>query len=238
MKTIKLRKTAMSKYKPYYGNEFDWDEKYHFDDFWNFNLIVSVKKYLYETFHGKPNLNFLEIGCYQGMTTIWILENILTHETSKIHCVDLFSNDDYSELYPNSHLGKNVHQKNYEQHFLKNIELSELSHKVTIHKGPSYRELKSEELKENSFDAILIDGSHTAYDTLLDAAMSHHLLKSGGFMFFDDYHWKPDEFHWGTDTRPQTSPELGINSFVENFGIFYDVLEKDDTLPIVTLKKL
>src|SRR5689334_15173769 len=38
----------------------------------------------------KPRLRFLEIGCFEGRATRWFLENILTHRTSKIVCVDTF----------------------------------------------------------------------------------------------------------------------------------------------------
>jgi len=36
------------------------------------------------------NVNGLEIGCNKGHTTIWLLENILTHSSCKITCIDTF----------------------------------------------------------------------------------------------------------------------------------------------------
>src|SRR5947209_18253353 len=41
-------------------------------------------------FAGCPDLAFLEIGSFEGKSTCWLLQNILTHETSRITCVDVF----------------------------------------------------------------------------------------------------------------------------------------------------
>ncbi len=37
---------------------------------------------------GKDHVNFLEIGIYDGRSTIWFIENILTNPTSKIALID------------------------------------------------------------------------------------------------------------------------------------------------------
>ena len=51
----------------------DWFS--HNDFKWNIYL---------EKFKNKPCVDFLEIGSYEGMSCLWLLENILTHEKSKI----------------------------------------------------------------------------------------------------------------------------------------------------------
>lgn len=40
---------------------------------------------------GKPEVHFLEIGSYEGRSAVWFLQNILTHPTSTLDCVDLFT---------------------------------------------------------------------------------------------------------------------------------------------------
>ena len=52
-------------------------------------LIPIWEQYLYE-FKGKENISLLEIGSFEGRSAIWFLENILTHPTSSITCVDHF----------------------------------------------------------------------------------------------------------------------------------------------------
>ena len=34
---------------------------------------------------------FLEIGCFEGMSTIWMLENVLVQESSQIFCIDAWA---------------------------------------------------------------------------------------------------------------------------------------------------
>jgi hypothetical protein len=59
---------------------------------WFSNNIPLWSKVL-RKFKGKPNLLFLEIGCFEGKATLWLLENILTHPTSKIVVVDTFKDN-------------------------------------------------------------------------------------------------------------------------------------------------
>ena len=138
-------------------------------------------------FQGQPNVHYLEIGVFEGRSALWMLENILTHPTSKITCLDVFSRKDaYKRL-------------------LSNLKLSGFSHKVTMIKGRSQETLKT--LPLESFDIVYIDGSHTAPDVLADAVLSWSVLKKGGVMIFDDYLWE-----W--DRPPQDRPKIAIEAFL------------------------
>jgi len=125
-------------------------------------------------FRGKKNLRFLEIGSFEGRSTRWLMENILTAPDSTIDCADLFCPvNGFDDYYPT---------------FVAN--LAPFSERVNVLKGPS-----SETLKQLSgqYDFVYVDGSHTAYDTQSDAIMSWRHLKVGGMMIFDDYMWYPTE---------------------------------------------
>src|SRR5690349_6873094 len=37
---------------------------------------------------GQPDLRFLEIGSFEGHSACWLLEHVLTHDTSTLTCVD------------------------------------------------------------------------------------------------------------------------------------------------------
>jgi hypothetical protein len=39
---------------------------------------------------GKPDLQYLEVGVYEGRSVVWVLENILTHPTSHATGIDIF----------------------------------------------------------------------------------------------------------------------------------------------------
>jgi hypothetical protein len=158
----------------------------------------------------KPNLNFLEVGCWEGRATCWLLENILTDSTSKITVVDSFGGS------PEETGMQGLDFDNVLSRFKNNIK--ENSEKVTIHQGYSSHVLKTLG-NEPQYDFAYIDASHTAYGTLEDAILIHPLIKKGGIIIFDDYGWKDP-------TRPSVtdSPELGISCFVKVFADFYDVI--------------
>ena len=85
---------------------------------------------------GKPSINYLEIGVFEGRSAIWMLENILTASTAKMTCMDIF---------PGQLQGK----------FLANLRISGFYENVTVIKGRSQVELRY--LPLNSFDIVYID---------------------------------------------------------------------------------
>ena len=162
------------------------------------SFTPSWEKYL-EEFRKKENLKLLDIGSFEGRSGIWFLENILTHPTSSITCVDIF-------------------YKEPELLFDHNIKISGFSDKVTKIKGRSECILLT--LKKKSFDIIYIDGCHIAPNVLMDAVSSWLLLKVGGIMILDDYEWKPAK-------SPENSPKIAIDLFLRVFQNHLEVLHKE-----------
>lgn len=153
----------------------------------------NFRRHLYG-FRNKPNLHFLEIGAYEGKATLWMLENILTHQTSKITVLDTF-------IGSMEHLDESDMFEKFNKNIQKHIS------KVNVKIGKSQVLLR--EIKD-TFDFVYIDGSHQASDVLEDAILSFRLLKSGGVMIFDDYQWKgfPEDYN---------NPKLGMDAFREVF---------------------
>jgi predicted O-methyltransferase YrrM len=146
---------------------------------------------------GKPGLNALEIGCFEGRATVWLLENILTGSESTITCIDTFEGgQEHKEL--------GVKMDEVERCFVENTE--PFKDKVLLLKGRSDAWLPM--LDYMLFDFIYIDGSHVAGDVLMDACLSWPILKPGGIMIFDDYEWNrhPED--------PTQNPKMGINAFL------------------------
>jgi predicted O-methyltransferase YrrM len=146
--------------------------------------------------------SILEIGCFEGRATCWFLEHAIPNGGSII-CVDPFTGSmehdqmDLSDLYTT---------------FIGNVsEVEKSSQTVSVYKEYSYTALGKLISNDEKFDLIYIDGSHTAYDVLTDACMSWGLLKQGGIMVFDDYHWRPDGY---TD---QQTPKLAVDVFSHVF---------------------
>ena len=49
-------------------------------------VVREFDKFL-SCYKDKP-CKFLEIGSYEGMSAIWMLNNVLTHEESRLWCID------------------------------------------------------------------------------------------------------------------------------------------------------
>lgn len=126
-------------------------------------------------FRGRGGLRALEIGSFEGRSTLWLCENILTADDCRIDCVDLFAQD---PVYGD-----------YHARFRRN--LAAHAHKVVEHAGYSFDALRR---VEGEFDIVYIDGWHSAFGALADGVMSWPLLKVGGVMIFDDYLWVPPKY--------------------------------------------
>ncbi|MBN1224713.1 MAG: class I SAM-dependent methyltransferase, partial [Candidatus Aminicenantes bacterium] len=149
---------------------------------------------------GKPNIHYLEIGIFEGRSAIWMLENILTDPTSRMTGIDVFPGD-------------------LEERWLVNVERSGKAGQVTTIKGYSQKVLRT--LPLNTFDVIYIDGSHTGYDVLADVLLSWDLLKDGGVIIFDDYHWRR-----GGGLPPELKPGPAIDAFVTMYRDFLVVIHR------------
>ena len=182
--------------------------KYIFTVDWFSRNIPAWTHYLKEL-KNKPNLNFLEIGSFQGRSTVWLLENILTDDTSKITCIDTFEGSEEHITNFSEHI------KNLYDVFMHNI--SKFKDKVIIKKNKSQIILK--QLIE-TYDFIYIDGDHKASSVLEDAVLSFSLLKSGGIMIFDDYLWFAMK-------KYIDNPKSAIDAFLEIYSDKINILFKD-----------
>ncbi len=169
---------------------------------WFLNNIPLWEKTLFPL-AGKP-LRVLEIGCFEGRATVWLLQNILTHPDSQITCIDPFTSD--QELHE-------IDFRKVQERFLRNT--IEWKEKVDLHIGRSAEILPI--LPSDSYDLIYVDGSHLAKDALIDGVLSHLLLKEKGIIIFDDY-------LWNTLVKFPLVPKGAIDAFMECFALEYDVL--------------
>jgi len=56
---------------------------------WFSSNIPYLQEYL-APIAGHPHIHALEVGSFEGRSTTWFLDTILTHPTSHITCVDTF----------------------------------------------------------------------------------------------------------------------------------------------------
>jgi len=185
--------------------------KYSVDWFSN-NIPIWDQIFTEFKIKGSDNLRFLEIGCFEGRSTNYLLDNILTGNNCTIDVIDTFGGS-INEAGMNFDVSFNFSTL-YET-FVKNTEPHK--EKINIHVGYSGDVLRKS-FKKNYFDFIYIDGSHTAPDVLQDAVLCHDLLKSKGILIFDDFGWKDP-----SNLDPTNSPELAIACFLNchnnNYGM-------------------
>lgn len=123
-----------------------------------------LQSFMHQQAAGTP-IRMLEIGSYEGRSSIWWMDNILTHPASSLTCIDPSP----------SHL------------FLPNITASK--HSLRFIRNSSAVVLPQLIALQEKFSIIYIDGSHLARDVLLDGLLSLQLLLPEGIIIFDDYEW-------------------------------------------------
>jgi tetratricopeptide (TPR) repeat protein len=135
---------------------------YQFTQDWFTHNIPIWKRHL-QAFTGIADFQVVEIGSFQGMSACWLLDNILTHPTAKITCIDLY----------------------FQEHFKGNIVKTGAADRVIELQGYSQDLLV--DLTSEYYDVAYIDGCHKPTSALQDAILSWRLVKVGGLMIFDDY---------------------------------------------------
>jgi predicted O-methyltransferase YrrM len=158
-------------------------------------------------YSGKPDINFLQLGAYTGDATVWLMDNIITHESSTLTDVDTWEGSD-----------EEAHHKidfNEVFNFYRD-RTSVYNPRLRWFKGKTLDFLRGDESK---YDFIYVDADHTAVGVLLDAELAWDLLKTGGIMAFDDYEWRSGK-------GPEFDPGPGINTFLTRHRGKFDVIHK------------
>ena len=166
----------------------------------NFKILECFKK--------KNNINFLEIGSFEGMGTNYFIDNYLTGENSFITCIDPWIKYSESTLTKLDEWDDLINENTYNI-FLKNIDSNK--NKIIVKRGFSVDILPTLEKK---YDFIYIDGDHSEKAVWLDAIHSFKILKNNGILIFDDYNWNENE----------KSPKNAIDNFLKKYKMYIQVI--------------
>jgi FkbM family methyltransferase len=125
----------------------------------------------------------LEVGCFEGLTTNYICENLL-NSGGRIVCIDPLTDE-----YLPGHEDNAMFVGQYERFTRNTCKYPvELIREKSIDAYPK--------IKDYRFDFIYIDGDHTENATenavFLDALNCFTLCKVGGYILFDDYEWREE----------------------------------------------
>jgi predicted O-methyltransferase YrrM len=160
--------------------------RYDFSNDYFSTRIPSFEKFLAPLADAPCSL--IEVGCLQGRSTTWLVDNILKHPQSRLECIDINALDE----------------------LLQNIQKTGCARQVTFRQGLSREILR--QLPLSSYDFIYLDGSHSTIDVLEDAVLSFRLAKVGAIIALDDYPW--DEPPYNDDGVPKPA----IDAFLELYA--------------------
>jgi predicted O-methyltransferase YrrM len=148
------------------------------------NWFEPVARQNFETYltpmAGKPNLRFIQVGVFAGHASKWLLDNILTDQSSKLLDIDTWEgSNEHSEIDFKAIHKEYLERVVYEYSNVYAVVASSATHLPY--------------LKKDYSDFIYIDGDHRALAVQEDAENAWLLLKSGGILAFDDYLWTDEE---------------------------------------------
>jgi len=153
----------------------------------------------------------LEIGAWQGGSTTWLLDKIISRRGGRLTSIDTFEGS-------SEHMGWISNQSmKIEEIFDHNVKATghgALNRKLVGRSQEVMRQLNGEQ-----FDFIYIDGAHEARYVIEDAVLAFGLIKPGGFILFDDYDFR-------FPTRPQQDTRVAIDGFTGMYADEVSVVQK------------
>lgn len=146
----------------------------------------------------------LEIGSYEGRSTIFTMESIYsTYGEGLVTCVDTWSGG--LEHDPSS---MSMVEQNFRSNISKACEtrpnlVAEIKKDISIN---ALSRLISDG-RSGFYDLAYVDGSHQAADVITDLVLSYALVRVGGMIICDDYLWTMRR------GNPIDDPKIAIDTF-------------------------
>jgi cephalosporin hydroxylase len=139
-------------------------------------------------------LNYVEIGCYAGGSACLMLQR----ENTNVFSIDLGNPINPEIVKQNvNKLNKHTNNYNYIQGSSHDLEI--------INKLIEYID---------EIDILFIDGDHSYDGVILDFEMYSKLVKSGGYIIFDDY----NDYQYSPQVKP------AVDSIVSNLKNSYNII--------------
>jgi predicted O-methyltransferase YrrM len=159
----------------YYLLVYAYMDNYRYSQRW---FLDSEIRQRLDTFINKTQQNrMLEIGCYEGLSSVFFADNFLDNSSSTLTCVDPFMTitaNDHSAFLQNKE----------ELNFDYNISNCKNVDKIKIHKITSDAFFES---NNQIYNFIYIDGSHQPEFIKRDMENAFNVLEKNGIMWMDDY---------------------------------------------------
>lgn len=166
----------------------------------------------------------VEIGSFEGRSTLWIAANLLKNPESRLYCVDTFQ----AEIEGRKRDVAGLHER-----FLSNVAASPDRDKIKATKGEAFSFLLELYREGVRADFVYVDGSHLAADVLQDLILSFSLLKVGGLIVCDDYLWSM-EAPGVQDVL--NSPKIAIDAFTNIFRRKISIIPRQSLYQLAFVK--
>lgn len=189
--------------------------KYKFTKNW-FNKS-GIKKEI-QKFIFSENINkILEIGSFEGQSSVFFSDKLLDNEKSFLICVDPFFDSGTVEGITTLFVNEDVKKR-----FLDNISKSK-NFKKTTH----YHDTSDNFFLQNkiTFNFIYIDGCHNPEFVKRDVDNAFKILENNGILWIDDYLYPARDEHNGT-------PKDVIDKFLEYNETNCEIIHKGCQLAI------
>ena len=136
----------------------------------------EIRSMLLQFLANSNETRILEVGCFEGLSSVYFADNLLDNSNSSLTCVDPFLNihDNFNKEY----------SVNTEMNFDYNISICKNSDKITIHK------ITSDTFFENNsqtYNLIYINGYHKPDVIIRDMENSFNVLEKNGILWMNDY---------------------------------------------------
>ena len=176
-------------------------------------IFVNFINYFNENNKNK-HPKVLEVGTYAGVSLIHIISLI---PNSIGYGLDKW--DDYEEEVVINEVKikfdvlNNINNNNVKRLFEENVKNFGLENRITGLQGDSTNVLLKFIENKEVFDFMYIDGSHKCIDVYNDCVLAWRILRQGGLMVLDDYHYGLSD----VNNDPLNYPFVGINHFLEKY---------------------
>lgn len=152
---------------------------------------------------------FLQIGAYTGDASVWMLENVLTHDHSRLTDVDTWQGSDEA-------IHKTFDWKSVEETYDDKIHSYAQADKLIKFKGTSDDFFTASGFLHREYDFVYVDGDHSALGVLKDGINAMQVVAPGGLVAFDDYTWRSGK---GSTFDPGPAIDALIVAFADKFEV-------------------
>lgn len=174
----------------------------------HFTYRLSIWETHLQPLAHQPEIQALEIGNWQGMSACWLLDNILTHPSARLTCID----------------------RQREEQFKTNITKTGAAEKVKVLEGNFQDILVS--LAVSNYDLIILQDRVKVANLVEETArLAWQLLKLGGIMIFTDYGWR-------IAANPEVDPQKGIDTFLGSVAGQIEILKNHPKTYQIIVKKV